>query len=346
MVPSAPMTIAAVLLAAGAGTRFDGPTHKLLAPWGSGSVFGAALASAASAGLDEVIVVWGAVDVTPVVALAEATTPITVIRNERWADGQATSLQRALAVAAEHAHDAVVVGLGDQPAVHASVWSAVAAADSPIAVASFDVGRRPPVRIAREVWGLVPTEGDTGARELIASRPDLVLDVQVDGDPRDIDTPADLCSDADRQYVEERLGRRPRAPFAVAARTGDGRPTVIANPPLLDDGTPMPTRFWLIDPDLSRAIGTLENAGGVNGVEAELGLDALAVVHERASIERDSLLSTDHVGPRPSGGVGGTRVGVKCLHTHYAAFLAGTDDPVGAWVQARLDESSHHGEVL
>ena len=92
------MTIAAVLLAAGAGTRFDGPTHKLLAPWGSGSVFGAALASAASAGLDEVIVVWGAVDVTPVVALAEATTPITVIRNERWADGQsAKRLQADLA---------------------------------------------------------------------------------------------------------------------------------------------------------------------------------------------------------------------------------------------------------
>ena len=64
------MTIAAVLLAAGTGTRFDGPTHKLLAPWGAGSVFGAALASAASAGLDEVIVVTGAVDLTPVVALA------------------------------------------------------------------------------------------------------------------------------------------------------------------------------------------------------------------------------------------------------------------------------------
>ena len=338
------MTIAAVLLAAGAGTRFDGPTHKLLAPWGAGSVFGAALASAASAGLDEVIVVTGAVDLAPVVALAGV--DALVVRNERWADGQAMSLRRGMVEAARRGHDAIVVGLGDQPSVPAQAWAAVAAADSPIAVARFAVGRRPPVRLADAVWTLLPFTGDAGARELIAARPDLVVDVQVDGDPRDIDTPADLCSDADRQYVEERLGRRPRAPFAVAARTDDGRPAVIANPPLLDDGTPMPTRFWLIDPDLSRAIGTLENAGGVNGVEAELGLDALAVVHERASIERDSLLSTDHVGPRPSGGVGGTRVGVKCLHTHYAAFLAGTGDPVGAWVQARLDESSHHGEVL
>jgi hypothetical protein len=31
-------------------------------------------------------------------------------------------------------------------------------------------------------------------------------------------------------------------------------------------------------------------------------------------------------------------VGVKCLHAHYAHFLAGGDDPVGRWVHDRLDE--------
>ena len=45
-----------------------------------------------------------------------------------------------------------------------------------------------------------------------------------------------------------------------------------------------------------------------------------------------------HPGPRPTGGVGGTRQGVKCLHAHYAWFLAGGDDPVGRWVDARLRE--------
>ena len=45
-----------------------------------------------------------------------------------------------------------------------------------------------------------------------------------------------------------------------------------------------------------------------------------------------------HEGPRPSGGVAGTRVGVKCLHAHYAWFLAGGDDPVGRWVEAHLPE--------
>jgi len=48
------------------------------------------------------------------------------------------------------------------------------------------------------------------------------------------------------------------------------------------------------------------------------------------------LIPADHNGPRPSGGVSGTRTGVKCLHGHYAYFLAGGDDPVGRWVDARL----------
>jgi hypothetical protein len=34
--------------------------------------------------------------------------------------------------------------------------------------------------------------------------------------------------------------------------------------------------------------------------------------------------------------VGGTRTGIKCLHAHYAWFLAGGDDPVGRWVHDHL----------
>jgi hypothetical protein len=45
-------------------------------------------------------------------------------------------------------------------------------------------------------------------------------------------------------------------------------------------------------------------------------------------------------GPAPSGGVGGTRQGVKCLHAHYAWHLAGGDDPVGRWVAAQLQRPS------
>jgi hypothetical protein len=62
----------------------------------------------------------------------------------------------------------------------------------------------------------------------------------------------------------------------------------------------------------------------------------LAEAHARYAAERDAALPPGHAGPRPSGGVGGTRQGVKCLHAHLAWHLAGGNDPVGRWVQERL----------
>ena len=84
-------------------------------------------------------------------------------------------------------------------------------------------------------------------------------------------------------------------------------------------------------------------------MEAIVGMDAIAAAHERYRAEREAELPVGWEGPRPSGGVGGTRVGIKCLHAHYAWFLAGGDDPVGAWVAERLAagdgdrEGSDHG---
>jgi hypothetical protein len=140
----------------------------------------------------------------------------------------------------------------------------------------------------------------------------------------------------DRAAVTERLGREPRGDWEVAARDVEGRPTVIRNAPFLEDGTPMPTLYWLIDPDLVRRIGTLESLGGVRRAEAELDAGSIADAHRRYAAERDAAIPPGHVGPRPSGGVGGTARGVKCLHTHYAWFLVGGEDPVGSWVHDAL----------
>jgi len=60
------------------------------------------------------------------------------------------------------------------------------------------------------------------------------------------------------------------------------------------------------------------------------------VAHRRDLERDDRLLGTAHDDRLGIGGVGGTRVGVKCLHAHYAWHLAGGDDPVGRWVAARL----------
>ena len=139
--------------------------------------------------------------------------------------------------------------------------------------------------------------------------------------------------------VAELLGRIPQSDFEVVVRDAHGDPVVLRNAPFLHDGTPMPTRYWLAGRELNRLIGRLEAAGGVRRAEAEIPPAEIADAHARYAAERDADIPLDHAGPRPSGGVGGTREGVKCLHAHYAWFLAGGDDPVGRWVADRLAET-------
>ena len=141
----------------------------------------------------------------------------------------------------------------------------------------------------------------------------------------------------DHHAVASLLGRPPRGAFDVVVRRRSGAPVVIRNAPLLDDGTPMPTRYWLVDDELREAVSRLESTGGVKAAESAVEAADLADAHRRYGEERDAALPAGHTGPRPSGGVGGTRRGVKCLHAHYAWFLAGGDDPVGRWVAERLD---------
>jgi hypothetical protein len=136
--------------------------------------------------------------------------------------------------------------------------------------------------------------------------------------------------------VRELIGRTPRGSFEVVVRDDAGKPVVLRNPPFLDDGEPMPTRYWLVGRREVLAVSQLESRGGVRRAGAEIDPLLVADAHRRYAIERDAQVPPDHTGPRPHGGVGGTRTGVKCLHAHYAWHLAGGEDPVGAWVARQL----------
>lgn len=176
-----------VLLAAGAGSRFAGPGHKLTADLGGHSVAERSVAAAQAAGVGPVVVVTGA---TP---LPLPDSPdLHVISNPDWAAGQSTSLRAGIAEAERLGAVAIVVGLADQPFVEPEAWRSVAAATSPIAVATYDGKRRNPVRLHRDVWPLLPAGGDEGARSLIRLRSDLVEEVPCLGSPADIDTLEDL----------------------------------------------------------------------------------------------------------------------------------------------------------
>ena len=88
-------------------------------------------------------------------------------------------------------------------------------------------------------------------------------------------------TDDDVIAVEALLGRPIRGDFEVVVRHDDGSPLVIRNAPLLDDGTPMPTRYWLVGEPERTWIGRLEGAGGVDRAEAEVDAAELAAAHDR-----------------------------------------------------------------
>ncbi len=155
------------------------------------------------------------------------------------------------------------------------------------------------------------------------------------GDPR-VGPEGQGSERTDIEVVTELLGRPPAGEFVVVVRAEDGDPAVIANSPFLFDGTPMPTRYWLVDPHLREVVSRLESTGGVRQAEAALSMERIGAAHQRYADERDALIDPGHRGPRPSGGVGGTRRGVKCLHAHLAWWLTGADDPVGEWTAQQI----------
>ncbi len=145
----------------------------------------------------------------------------------------------------------------------------------------------------------------------------------------------------DQEVAAVQLERPLRAAVEVVARCPLGLPVVVAVPPILDDGTPFPTRYWLTCPLARIRVGRLESAGGVRAmerwVESAPSVEArFLAAADRYAAERD-LLVPEGAPYRPSGGVGGTERGVKCLHAHYADHVAGHDNPVGEivapWVE-------------
>ncbi len=143
------------------------------------------------------------------------------------------------------------------------------------------------------------------------------------------------ASPDDLAVLEQLLGRPLSGRCAVVVRRSDGTPVVIENEPHLRDGTPMPTLYWLVDPELHDAVSRLESEGGVHRFEEMVDAYELAAAHTEYAERRSAVtVQVDRV--QAQGGVGGTRVGIKCLHAHLANFLVGSPDPVGKLVATTI----------
>ena len=160
------MAVAAVVLAAGAGSRFGGPKQQLLLP--------EVLAAVRSSSVDDLVVVAGAhpLDVdAPVVSCPE------------WERGMGASLRCGLA-ALEPDVEAAVVVLADGPDLApASVDRVVQAwrdGSGDVVAASYGGNRGHPVVLARSVWAGIPDEGARGLEPVLVPCDDL-------GTPGDVD---------------------------------------------------------------------------------------------------------------------------------------------------------------
>jgi molybdenum cofactor cytidylyltransferase len=188
--------IAAIVLAAGASTRFG--AQKLLAPLGGATVVRSAVSRAVDAGVEDVIVVAGA-DAAAVTAALDGL-PVRVIVNENAAAGMSASLAAGVAACAPGTAAALVV-LGDQPLVPAEAYAAVLrayhAGGASIVAPRYTGGvRGHPVLFAEAVFAeLGALRGDRGAREVIErdARRVRIVDVPLPA-PVDVDEPAALAA--------------------------------------------------------------------------------------------------------------------------------------------------------
>jgi molybdenum cofactor cytidylyltransferase len=189
--------VGAVVLAAGAGTRFGGA--KLSAPLDGRPIVRHVIDAAVAARLEPIVVVAPPDDGLAGVDLA----PARVVVNPHPGDGLSSSVRIGLrgldAAAAQPKVDAAVILPGDQPRVRPAVIRALVGAashspDTPFVVARHARDRSPnPVLARREVWRLADElVGDRGIGPLLPSRPELVHWVDVEGDNPDVDTQADL----------------------------------------------------------------------------------------------------------------------------------------------------------
>jgi CTP:molybdopterin cytidylyltransferase MocA len=189
------MSVAGVVLAAGAGRRLGQP--KALVELGGQLLVERAIRTATDGGCSPVIVVLGShADEVLSRARLEAAHPVVA---DDWSTGMGASLRAGIAAADAMGSDAIAVILVDQPRIGAealrrliAAWQAGAVA----AVATYDGQPRNPAVLDRSIWAAVSAAatGDVGARGWLREHPDQVVEVACDGtgDPVDIDTPLDL----------------------------------------------------------------------------------------------------------------------------------------------------------
>ena len=149
-------------------------------------------------------------------------------------------------------------------------------------------------------------------------------------------TPQDVAT------VSAQLGRPARGVRAVAHECSCGLPDVVQTEPVLTDGTPFPTLYYLTCPRSCSAVGRLEADGVMAAMTERLAAEpdlaaAYRAAHEAYLAEREAI---GHVEAIAGVSAGGMPDRVKCLHVLVAHALAAGPgvNPLGDEARAMLGD--------
>jgi len=194
------VTTAAIVLAAGRGSRLASAAPKPLVELGGRPLVDWAIDAARESGCAPVVLVVGH---AAAAVAARAPADVRVVVAPDWADGISASVRAGIAaLETDPEVTAACVGLADQPRIGAAAYRRlVAAADAggdagdALMVATYAGRRGNPVLVPRARWAEVRTlTGDEGARQLMGRVPVVEVDCTGTGDPADVDTLNDLVA--------------------------------------------------------------------------------------------------------------------------------------------------------
>jgi CTP:molybdopterin cytidylyltransferase MocA len=158
------VTVAAIVLAAGAATRYAGPKQREFLP--------AVLSALAEAEVSPIVVVEGAWTLEP---RSNEVHGVRLVHCEEWSEGPGASLRCGLAALGDEVTHALVV-LADGPELDPRAVSRLidGAGAAPVAAATYDGSSRShPVLLARDAWSTVPLEGARALEPMLVDCSDL-----------------------------------------------------------------------------------------------------------------------------------------------------------------------------
>lgn len=146
----------------------------------------------------------------------------------------------------------------------------------------------------------------------------------------------------DIKTINGQLKRVARGVKSVVSRCGFGCPQVIETDVVIDGEKPFPTLYWLTCPIKVKAVARLEDQSWSEELQQVLdvndGFRASVIRAHEDYIDRRRYAASGLDHPVIGTGIGGVRdfAGIKCLHAHYAHYLATGNNPIGRMVDERI----------